>query len=150
MVSDLPDGPHDEPATCAVHGDYMCRVNVLFGRKLKMGCAACNKIANDAREEEERARKLERERYEMSVKLGSALIPRRFQGKSFDSYIAETPEQRNALAKCVEYAESFDRHFDAGRCMLLLGKPGTGKTHLGIAIANHIMTNTREQPFIER
>lgn len=137
-------GSTTEPATCDVHGEYQCNVTTIMGRKFRQGCGECNKIANEKREEETRQSELFKARYELSIKLGSALIPKRFQGKTFDSYLAESDQQKAALAKCVEYAENFDGHKRAGRCMLLLGKPGTGKTHLAIAIANHIMTTTRE------
>lgn len=133
-----------EPATCGVHGEYQCKVIHLFGKAIRQGCAECNRIANDKREAEDLERKTVMERYEMSVKLGSALIPKRFQGKTFGTYEVERPEQQAALDKCRDYAENFQAHKRAGRCMLLLGKPGTGKTHLSIAIANHVMTNSRD------
>lgn len=140
MVSDDKDfGNSTEQSVCEIHGEYQCNVATIMGRKFRQGCGECNKIANQKREEEAKERALFTARYEMSVKLGSALIPKRFQGKTFDTYFAETDQQKAALAKCVEYAENFEAHKRAGRCMLLLGKPGTGKTHLSIAIANHIM-----------
>lgn len=141
---DMEFGSTTEPATCDVHGAYQCNVTIIMGRKLRQGCGECNKIANAKREEEARQSELFKARYELSVKLGSALIPKRFQGKTFESYEAELDVQKEALAKCISYAENFQNHKKAGRCMLLLGKPGTGKTHLAIAIANYIMTNTRD------
>lgn len=140
--SDEEFGSETEPATCEIHGDYQCNVTIIMGRKFRQGCGPCNKIANDKREADELERKTAQERYQMSVKLGSALIPKRFQGKSFESYLAETEQQQAAIGKCIEYAENFESHKRSGRCMLLLGKPGTGKTHLAIAIANHVMTTT--------
>jgi DNA replication protein DnaC len=143
MVSDDQEfGSTTEPATCDIHGEYQCNITIIMGRKLRQGCGECNKIANEKREAEEIQRKLMEERYQMSIKLGSALIPKRFQGKTFESYVAEIDQQKAALAKCIDYAENFKEHKRAGRCMLLLGKPGTGKTHLAIAIANYIMTTT--------
>lgn len=145
MVSDDQEfGSSTEPAVCDVHGEYQCNVTTIMGRKFRQGCGACNKIANEKREEESRQSELIKARYELSVKLGSALIPKRFQGKSFESYLAETDQQKAALAKCIDYAVNFKAHKRAGRCMLLLGKPGTGKTHLAIAIANYVMTETSE------
>lgn len=140
MVSDDQEfGSATEPATCEVHGDYLCNITIIMGRKFRQGCGACNKIANDKHEEETRKSDLFRAKYELSVKLGSALIPKRFQGKTFEAYLAESDQQKSALDKCMEYADNFESHKRAGRCMLLLGKPGTGKTHLAIAIANRIM-----------
>ena len=39
-------------------------------------------------------------------------------------------------------AVEFKEIAEAGRCLLLLGKPGTGKTHLSVAIANEIMAKS--------
>lgn len=144
LKTDLPDGTTFEPAVCEVHGEYQCRVIRLFEKSIRQGCGECNRIAAAKREAEELESKLFKDRYEMSLKLGSALIPKRFQGKTFDAYEVDRPEQQAALDKCMEYAENFQHHKRAGRCMLLLGKPGTGKTHLAIAIAHHVMTNSRD------
>lgn len=143
MGSDqLLDNQYEVDAVCDTHGPYKNRMTKILGATFKQGCGECNRIANEKYEAEELLRQKEKARYELSVKLGSALIPRRFQGKTFDSYLTETDQQTNALEKCKAYADNFQEHKSVGRCMLLLGKPGTGKTHLAIAIANHIMVNT--------
>jgi DNA replication protein DnaC len=61
-------------------------------------------------------------------------IPRRFLDRTFAGYQTETPEQRRALEVCQEYAEGFDRVRLKGSWLLLVGGPGTGKTHLACAI----------------
>lgn len=138
------DGSFEVESHCDVHGDYQCKVMKILGKEFRQGCSECNRIRNEEAAAQELASKAFQERYEMSVKLGSAMIPKRFQGKTFESYEADIDAQKAALAKCIDYAENFQEHKRAGRCMLLLGKPGTGKTHLAIAIANYIMTNTRD------
>lgn len=129
-------------ASCPEHGDFEQRVFNVLGREIKSGCPECLRIraaekAEHAEIQESLARRIDVER-----KLGSAMIPKRFTAKTFDSYCADTPSQSKALAVCIDYANNFQAHFDAGRCMLLLGKPGTGKTHLAVAIANHLIANT--------
>src|SRR5690606_24538211 len=44
-----------------------------------------------------------------------------------------------ALSAAREYAEGFDRHARTGESLLLLGKAGTGKSHLASAILQAIM-----------
>ena len=134
--------PHAQPAMCEDHGPFSQKINVIFGREFKTGCPECSRIRN----EEEEARKQEREaldaRLRMAEKLGSALIPKRFTGKTFDGYVAKTAEQKEALRICRKYADVFPEIFETGRCLLLLGKPGTGKTHLAVSIANQIISTS--------
>ena len=144
MASELTDenGTY-EMATCSVHGEYKCRLNKIFNRVMRLGCTECNRIKNEEEARQALESKIVLDRYQLSVKLGAALIPKRFKNKTFDAYETETPQQEAALAKCIAYAEDFEDHKRVGRCMLLLGKPGTGKTHLAISIANDIMTHTQ-------
>jgi len=40
---------------------------------------------------------------------------------------------------CERYAGNFDAAIEKGTCLVLCGKPGTGKTHLAAAICNHLI-----------
>lgn len=127
-----------ELAVCAEHGEYAAIISKH--KEGPSGCPACAEI----RQREQDAERLEQERAKnaadrLANKLGAALIPSRFRDRSFEGYIATEPKQVKALTICRDYAENFREHFEAGRCLLLLGNVGTGKTHLATAIANHIM-----------
>lgn len=127
---------------CEQHGDFTGSVTVIFGKTFRTGCQKCAEIrkAKEAQDEIEAQARQERER--IQKKLGNAMIPHRFVSKTFADYRAESEGQKKALSVCREYADNFRTHFDAGRCLLLLGKPGTGKTHLAAAIANQLVTTT--------
>jgi len=140
--NDLPPGTRIQPAECETHGAYDQKVTLVLGREFKAGCPECSRISRKQREELERQAEAALVRQAMARKLGAALIPKRFATKTFATYRAENPGQTKALAKCKAYADSFPEHLKAGRCMLLLGKPGTGKTHLSVAIANAIMATS--------
>lgn len=134
--------PQQTTGVCDDHGQFPQQVNLIFGREFKTGCPECSRIRKDedvARAEAQEAQAL---RLRMAEKLGAALIPKRFAGKTFVGYIAETTEQQKALNTCLRYAADFKQIAAAGRCLLLLGKPGTGKTHLSVAIANEIMAKS--------
>lgn len=129
------------PAECAKHGQYAAII-VRYS-ETPSGCPVCadaRRREKDAEDQKALAAKASAAR--LADKLGAALIPARFLDRSFDSYRAANPKQAYALGVCRGYAENFAEHFAAGRCLLLLGNVGTGKTHLATAIANHVIRTT--------
>lgn len=133
-VSDL--GPHldrtfgvigRQPAHCETHGEYSA---VMLRAGGVSGCPIC---ASDKRDMEE----LERKRLQFRmVQHDAAKIPKRFADKSFGDFVASSPAQRVALDACMGYVDNFSKHKREGRCMLLLGRVGTGKTHLATSAAS--------------
>lgn len=68
-----------------------------------------------------------------------AAIPVRFQDRTFESFKVENEGQRHALAIAQGYAETFATHaVRRGTCLVFVGNPGCGKTHLACAIAMHL------------
>lgn len=119
------------PANCDVHGPF--EAVLLRSTGEPSGCPIC---ARDKRETEELARK----RSDFSrTQRSLARIPQRFASKTLAGYQVENDGQRVAVAACADYIDEFSRHRRAGRCMLLLGNVGTGKTHLGCAIVNTLI-----------
>lgn len=140
--AELPPGTRVQPGHCETHGAFEQKVYLVLGRELKTGCPECSALVQQRTEDAERQNQAMAARMAMERKLGAALIPKRFAGKTLDSYIATTTEQKKALGTCRRYAAEFARISESGRCLLLLGKPGTGKTHLAVATANEIMAKT--------
>jgi len=136
-VSDL--GPHldrkfgvigRQPARCDTHGEYSA---VMLRAGGVSGCPIC---ASDKRDMEE----LERKRFQFrTLQRDAAKIPKRFTDKSFASFVVSSPAQQVALDACMEYVDNFSKHKREGRCMLLLGKVGTGKTHLATSAASALI-----------
>jgi DNA replication protein DnaC len=141
-TSELPPGTRLQPADCETHGAFEQKIFALLGKELKSGCPECGRLAREKTEAAELASKAMELRMAMERKLGAALIPKRFASKTLDGYVATTADQRKALNTCRRYAAEFPQIAAAGRCLLLLGKPGTGKTHLSVAIANEIMAKS--------
>ncbi|MBK5002922.1 ATP-binding protein [Pseudomonas sp. S31] len=131
-----------QPAHCEHHGDFEQRVTQLMGREIVGRCPECEKAATAEREAKRQADETRQKREHMARKLGSALIPKRFADRTLANYRAEHEGQRRALAFCTRYVAAFEEIERTGRCLMLLGKVGTGKTHLGAAMANELMLTT--------
>lgn len=124
---------------CGKHGDFEGVSWMAMGRRFGPFCPTCAQQREDEQAEKERLEAERRSAHKLRSLKALADIPRRFEASSFQTYRADTDGQRHALAVCKDYADRFDEHAAAGRCMLLLGKTGTGKTHLAIAIANRLI-----------
>ncbi|WP_462322611.1 ATP-binding protein [Halochromatium sp.] len=66
--------------------------------------------------------------------LAASGIPERFRSKGFADYQADIAEQLLARSICQDYACALSAGQRPGETLLLLGGPGTGKTHLACAI----------------
>ena len=123
---------------CATHGAY-----TSSGMRYKIGrmnrevwtpCPDCEeaRLAGERQAEAEKAANAARQRLE--ALLEDAAIPRRFIGRTLQTYNAVTPEQKRALAVATDYAENFAQKAKRGDSLILLGAPGTGKSHLAAAM----------------
>ncbi|WP_248920478.1 ATP-binding protein [Pseudomonas entomophila] len=131
-----------QPAECEKHGAFEQKVTILMGKALRSQCPECARIAKEQRDARSEAEQALNVRMAISRKLGDSLIPKRFAGRSLANYKVEHEGQAEALRFCRHYVKTFDKIAEAGRCMVLLGKPGTGKTHLGAGMAYDLMRNT--------
>jgi DNA replication protein DnaC len=130
--------PTEQAAHCSRHGDYISS-RVRLGRRWSawFGCTACeleHRAEEEARQQREREKREAEKRREWFEASG---ITGRFTSASFESYAATKPDQRDALEACRTFAAEVQP--DAGGGLLLLGRPGTGKTHLASAIVRHVI-----------
>jgi DNA replication protein DnaC len=131
QMEHLPELEFLLPKTCDVHGEYKARHIIAT---IWSSCPKCEDLRREAeaKAEADEARRAKESRQRKL--LGRAAIPERFVGKGFDNFNADTDAQRAALTVLRDYAENFDRNSQAGRGLILLGKPGTGKSHLAGAV----------------
>lgn len=122
--------------TCEQHGDYISR-NIFHSVWTKCPQCASEKAAIKKQEDEERQSIARMQAWQK--KLGESCIPDRFQDRTFNNYEVKNDGQKNALMFARAYAVMFNEELSTGRGAIFCGKPGTGKTHLAVAIALHIM-----------
>lgn len=135
---------NDEERCCELHGRYLARVVFVGDRKVSDGyCPVCYRL-----QEEEAARgraavlakiEAERERQRLEEALGRACIPADFKSKSFDSFIADTPELQQALSLAKRFVSGWQKAREGGYGLFFYGNPGTGKSHLAISIIKALL-----------
>lgn len=117
------------------------------------GCPTCAD-EHDA-EEKDRAWRESREKSkaaaerraleEWQEKMKRCGIPPRFSGKTFASFKADTSGKQTVLKFSNEYAAGFDDN--PGKCAVFIGTPGTGKTHLAVAIGLDLLSRGKSVLF---
>lgn len=129
-----------EVRQCDKHGEYQANILNIGGREVCGICPACL-AEKDAKETAERVEKMrvESRRNRVHELFGRAEIPERFRDRGFGNYNAKTAQQVENFEVCRDYATNFEEMKADGRCLILTGNPGTGKTHLAIAIARQVM-----------
>lgn len=116
--------------TCDKHGEYEATGKQWGGHEFLSPCPICLQEYKDREKKQEQ----ERQEAERIDRLESCGIRKRFYDATFDTYIADTKEKKNALEVCQDFIAREDEIFKTGECLFLIGKPGTGKNHLAVSI----------------
>lgn len=126
---------------CEIHGEFAGQKFWIeaLSKAIYSRCPQC--------QEEERQKNRERDQ-EVSTRikqktvadlLENSRIPALFQSRSFDNYQASSVVQERVLGIAKRYAEKFPDRLANGGGLIFLGNSGTGKTHLAVAIAKHVV-----------
>jgi DNA replication protein DnaC len=131
----------DEQVECVEHGSYIAHQIVISGKVLgrRSGCPKCVENRQKAEDEERRKRDEAERQDRIERALSRAGIPYRFQGKTFDTYEADTAGKARAKSHSMVWANEFKARLKDGGGIVFSGAPGTGKSHLACSIAQHIM-----------
>ena len=125
---------------CITHGRYRA---VFFNGK-ESRCPDCvNSLIFDS----DQKKSYENNDRLVQMRISDIGIPLRFSGKTLSNYVAETQEQISALSVATSYADNWCDVKKDGRSLLLLGNPGTGKTHIAIGIAKKIAEENNASAF---
>ena len=131
-------------AVCENHGDYESKR--LFGKHFS-GCQMCEQQHAEAQRLLQEAKIKEQEQAGRASRIkmllaDSGLVGRQLSS-TFETYIATTPKQQAILADCRAYMALFVKGEPPPTTSLwLLGVPGTGKSHLGAAMVNHVINSS--------
>ena len=161
-VADLPDTP--APVPCEFCGAMRYHKGFKFGDRIiwpPYGAERCTcpqavkayeeeKAAKVAEEEANRKAEAERKmRERINRIIGESGMGDRFLRRTFETFQL-TDDNRRAAAAARRYADSFDTLLPrpgapepGSKCLFIAGPPGTGKTHLAAAIANHLIAQGR-------
>jgi len=117
---------------CNKHGDYESqrRYVELIGKWIGGACPQCS-TERAAAEKAEQARLDSQRNLEAIRKAG---VPLRFQGKTLDTYQVDSDKQQIAMAACRKLIAAMQAGVNAPN-LIMIGKPGTGKSHLCCGIA---------------
>lgn len=72
-------------------------------------------------------------------RLRGAMIPRRFMNRSINNFEAVEDWQINAFTKIKDYIDNLKDNLEMGKCIVMCGGVGTGKTHLAVSVAHEAM-----------
>jgi DNA replication protein DnaC len=128
--------------TCPSHGGYPVRLwQDAEGKTLGDKCPECRREEDQRKSEEEAAQRIaDSQRAGMEKRFGRAEIPFRFQDRTLENYqVTEGEKQRAIHEFCVNYAANFKAALQTGASIIFSGGVGTGKTHLSIGIASHVI-----------
>lgn len=124
---------------CPMHGVFMASGTRLRSRDVWSTCPDCVKAAEqkEADRKAELRRIADMERHQRHLEQAS--VPARFAGRTLATFKAETPEQAKALSVAAEFVANWSEVSRKGNWLVFSGPPGTGKSHLAIAILQALM-----------
>lgn len=130
---------------CDTHGDFIDRHHSGTG-KISEGWSGCPQCAEEDHQqrmrEEERQRQMELIRNRAKAFVARSGIPKRFSGKTFETYRPVNGKSASILRKIRDYSDVLSSGDHAGRSLILLGNVGNGKTHLACALLEDVILRT--------
>lgn len=130
-------------SVCDKHGVFQqrCKKANLLTRVLetKSECPACLAEKLAKLEADEAASEKRWKQSQIDRMMGDLQLPERFAGATLDNYQAVNDDAARCLKLCKAYAAKWPERLKQGGGLVMCGKPGTGKNHLALAIAKHVI-----------
>lgn len=137
-----------QTVNCEKHGEFVQRIRsvTLLNKKItttRTRCPLCMEERLEELQELSRRSDFIAMEGEISRLMSMLEIPERFVNCTLDNYIPVNDDSARVLRVCQAYAERWPERLKSGGGMVMCGKPGTGKNHLAIAIAKHVIREFR-------
>lgn len=133
--------------TCDTHGQFIGQRTQLLSRQVESGCPTCSRERVSRQEAEDLRIQQEAMQRRFEQKRREAGIPLRFDDRTFESFVADTQGRAKAKASVQALVQAIQAG-ERGHNLILVGKPGTGKSHLCCA-AVHELFSTKKVRRIE-
>lgn len=128
--------------TCESHGEYEAMPTTEFrGRIYYSGCPEC--AAEEKAKIEAEAKEQDRKAYYRRLEFFG--ISKRFINSTFEDYKPVSEKARRVLKAVIAYRDKFNEIKESGTCLIMCGRPGTGKTHLASALAISLINRSIPQ-----
>jgi len=88
-----------------------------------------------AKEQDDALRAARIERLTEAIRIG-----KRYSGQLWEDYEPPTDTANRVLSACRAYAEGFGEALEVGRCLVMVGGPGTGKNMLSALICREVVS----------
>ncbi len=132
-----------ESVECPKHGTFeqRTRFSTSMVKLFQRGspCPSClrEEIIQLKADREQQGLRMKNQR--IGVLLNDLRIPERFSSCTLDNYEIISPDSERCLKVCKAYASKWPERLKQGGGLVMCGKPGTGKNHLALAIAKHVI-----------
>lgn len=128
-------------AHCEKHGAFESNGFQMLRHVHWSDCSKCSEEKKQEQDISQAKFDAQRAQERAESMLNRAGIPLRFRNKDFNTYIADTDGKEKALSVAMQFASDFEQHSKKGTVAVFSGLPGTGKSHLAIAVAQAILAN---------
>lgn len=130
-------------AVCDRHGvfEQRCKKTKLMTTVMetKSECPACLQEKLEKLQQEEAASEERWKQSQIDRLMSDLQLPERFAGSTLENYQPVNDEAARCLKLCKAYAAKWPERLKQGGGLVMCGKPGTGKNHLALAIAKHVI-----------
>lgn len=116
-------------------------------QKIQIGrTAVCKQCATEILNKAHQDHEIEVNRMVREKHFEGAKLPARHANNGFRNYIVENNGQQNAKQQCTSFTKDFNEGMN--RNLIMVGRTGTGKTHLACAVARNVLQSRKYARYI--